>query len=135
MSIDTERLLSILNRPRYHQFLGLELVEAKEGYIKLRLPFREQFLGDESGTYIHGGILASLIDIAGDFALITLHNRGLPTVDLRIDYLRPARKEDLYAIATVVKNGRSLGIADIAVENVEGKQIAVGRGLYSTAQA
>lgn len=132
MSVDRERLLQLLQRPRYHQFLNVSLEAAEEGYVKLKLPFREELLGDEADSYIHGGVLAALIDIAGDFALITLHGKGLPTVDLRVDYLRPARKEDLFATATVVKNGRSLGIADIVLENAAGQKIAVGRGLYST---
>lgn len=132
MTIDQERLLQLLHRPRYHQFLGLQLEAAEEGHVKLRLPFREDFLGDEEGTYVHGGVIASLIDIAGDFALITLFGRGLPTVDLRIDYLRPALKEDLFATAVIVKKGRTLGISDITVENGAGEKIAVGRGLYST---
>jgi uncharacterized protein (TIGR00369 family) len=133
MATDRERLLQLLEKPRYHQFLGLQLEEAQEGYVKIRLPFSEQFLGDEADSYIHGGVIAALIDIAGDFALITTYGRGLPTVDLRVDYLRPARKEDLVATATVVKNGRTLGISDITVHNAEGKSVAIGRALYSTA--
>ncbi|ALS29941.1 HotDog domain-containing protein [Paenibacillus sp. 32O-W] len=133
MAIDRAALLKLLNSPRYHQFLDLELEELGEDSIKLRLPFKEDFLGDEAGTYIHGGIIASLIDIAGDFALITSFGRGLPTIDLRIDYLRPALKEDLIASAVVVKKGRTLGISDITITNEAGQKIAIGRGLYSTA--
>ncbi|GIP41256.1 hypothetical protein J31TS4_45360 [Paenibacillus sp. J31TS4] len=133
MAVDRERLLQLLERPRYHQFLGLKLEKAEEGLVQIRLPFREDFLADEADSYVHGGVIAALIDVAGDFALITTHGRGLPTVDLRVDYLRPARKEDLVATATVVKNGRTLGIADIRVENPDGKTVAIGRGLYSTA--
>lgn len=132
MPVNHERLLQLLERPRYHQFLNLSLETVEEGHIRIRLPYREEFLGDEADSYIHGGVIAALIDIAGDFALITLHGKGLPTVDLRIDYLRPARKEDLIATATIVKNGRSLGISDIVVENEAGQKIAVGRALYST---
>ena len=133
MATDNTVLLKLLNSPRYHQFLGLQLEEQGEDFVRIRLPFREEFLGDEAGTYIHGGIIASLIDIAGDFALITSFGRGLPTIDLRIDYLRPAMKEDLIASAVVIKKGRTLGISDITVTNDAGKKIAVGRGLYSTA--
>jgi uncharacterized protein (TIGR00369 family) len=133
MAFDRERFMQLLQLPRYHQFLGLECVAAEEDSVKLRLPFREDFLADEAGTYVHGGVIASLIDVAGDFALITSFGRGLPTVDLRVDYLRPALKEDLIATAIVVKKGRSLSLCDIVVENDAGKKIAVGRALYSTA--
>jgi uncharacterized protein (TIGR00369 family) len=133
MAFDRERFMQLLQLPRYHQFLGLECVAAEEDSVKLRLPFREDFLADEAGTYVHGGVIASLIDVAGDFALVTTFGRGLPTVDLRVDYLRPALKEDLIATATVVKKGRTLSLCDIVIENDAGKKIAVGRALYSTA--
>ncbi|MCC2683704.1 MAG: HotDog protein [Paenibacillaceae bacterium] len=133
MAFDRERFMQLLQLPRYHQFLGLECVAAEEDSVKLRLPFREDFLADEAGTYVHGGVIASLIDVAGDFALVTTFGRGLPTVDLRVDYLRPALKEDLFATAVVVKKGRTLSLCDIVIENDAGKKIAVGRALYSTA--
>jgi uncharacterized protein (TIGR00369 family) len=133
MAFDRERFMQLLQLPHYHQFLGLECVAAEEDTVKLRLPFREDFLADEAGTYVHGGVIASLIDVAGDFALVTTFGRGLPTVDLRVDYLRPALKEDLIATAIVVKKGRSLSLCDIVIENDAGKKIAVGRALYSTA--
>jgi uncharacterized protein (TIGR00369 family) len=131
--MDRERFMQLLQLPRYHQFLGLECVAAEEDSVKLRLPFREDFLADEAGTYVHGGVIASLIDVAGDFALVTTFGRGLPTVDLRVDYMRPALKEDLIATAIVVKKGRTLSVCDIVIENDAGKKIAVGRALYSTA--
>src|SRR5690606_9590839 len=99
------------------------------------LPFRKEFLGDEEDSYIHGGIIASLIDIAGDFALITLCEVGLPTVDMRVDYLRAASPGDLIASATAVEKGRMLGISDITIEDDSGRKIAIGSAVYSTAYA
>ena len=134
-ALTKEQLSELLRKSRYHQFLNIELTDVSDKELTFRLPFNEQFLADEAETYIHGGIIASLIDIAGDFALAAVTGRPLPTIDMRIDYLRPAGKEDLYAKATVVKAGRTLGVSDVVVTNPEGKQIAVGRALYSTANA
>ncbi|WP_062109992.1 PaaI family thioesterase [Bacillus niameyensis] len=133
MNISYERLEELLVVSKYHQFLGLSLESVEDGYVKIKLPFKEEFLADENDSYIHGGIISSLIDVAGDFALITKVGKGIPTIDLRVDYLRAARKENLVAEAKVVKCGRTLGVSDVVVRNEAGKEIAIGRGVYSTA--
>lgn len=133
MGVNHELIEQLLKAPRFHQFLNLSIEAIEEGHIKLRLPFREEFLGDENDSYIHGGIISSLIDTAGDFALITLTEKGLPTIDMRVDFLRAAAPGDLIASATAVKKGRSLGVSDIVVEDQSGRKIAIGRAVYSTA--
>ncbi len=84
-----------------------------------------------TGQY-HGGVIASLIDIAGDFALIAVLGHGVPTINFRVDYLRPAAHSDLLAQARVRRAGRTIGVVDIDVTGVDGRLIALGRGCYST---
>jgi uncharacterized protein (TIGR00369 family) len=55
------------------------------------------------------------------------------TIDLRIDYLRPADDSDLTATATLIKAGRSVARADIEITDAQGRLIAIGRGSFSTA--
>jgi uncharacterized protein (TIGR00369 family) len=86
-----------------------------------------------SGQF-HGGVIASLIDIAGDFALIAVLGYGVPTINLRIDYLRPALNNDLLATARVRRAGRSIGVVDIEVTDTADRLIALGRGCYGTQQ-
>ena len=76
--------------------------------------------------------MAALIDIAGDFALIAKLGRGIPTIDLRIDYLRPAVDTDLIARARTLRAGRTVGVVDIEISDKHGRLVAVGRGGYST---
>lgn len=125
-----------LSSGRFQRFLGIELVstdiEAQE--IVLRLPWSEDFERMPGSGQIHGGITSALIDIAGDFALIMLLDRAIPTINLRIDYLSMAIHTDLIATARVIRAGRSIGVVNIDVANVDGKPIAVGRGCYSTLQ-
>ncbi|WP_342431232.1 PaaI family thioesterase [Neobacillus sp. FSL H8-0543] len=123
----------LLTSSPYHQFLGVHLVESNENSLTICLPFKNTFITGEDG-YIHGGIIATIIDIAGYFAIFQRLNQPNPTIDLRVDYLRVARKEDLYAKASVVKIGKSVSVADVVVTNKEGKQIAIGRGLFNTKQ-
>ncbi|MGH8240249.1 MAG: PaaI family thioesterase, partial [Steroidobacteraceae bacterium] len=46
-------------------------------------------------------MIASLVDIAGDFALIAVLGHGVPTINFRVDYLRPAVGTDLIERAQV----------------------------------
>jgi uncharacterized protein (TIGR00369 family) len=80
----------------------------------------------------HGGAIASLIDIAGDFALILGIGDAVPTINYRVDYLRPAFGNEVRAQATVRRAGRSIGVVDIDVHDSEWRLIAVGRGCYGT---
>jgi uncharacterized protein (TIGR00369 family) len=127
-------LPDLLRRSPYHRLLGLEMVRVSPGEVVIRMPFREDLLAgdDEMGQYVHGGAIASLIDSAGDFAIIAAVGRDVPTIDLRVDYLRPAPKGALTATGRAIKAGRSLGVADIEVVAEDGTVIAVGRGVFKT---
>ena len=119
---------------QYQQFLGIRLesadIEAQE--LILKLPYKESFERMPGSGQWHGGVIATFIDIAGDFVLMLATGRGIPTIDLRIDFVRPAVDTDLTAKARLVRAGRSVGFADISVFNDEGRLIANGRGCYST---
>lgn len=122
---------AITNSP-YHRFLGIRLEDSTDESLTLRLAFKDSFIAGDEVDYIHGGIIASIIDIAGYFSIFQILNQPAPTLDLRVDYLRAAKKEDLFAKATIVKLGRTVSVTDVVVTNEEGKKIAVGRGLFST---
>lgn len=133
-TLPLEALPDLLRRSPYHRLLGLEMVRVAHGEVVIRMPFREDLLAgdDEMGQYVHGGAIASLIDSAGDFAIIAAVGRDVPTIDLRIDYLRPAMKGALIATGRAIKAGRSLGVADIEVVAEDGTVIALGRGVFKT---
>ena len=118
----------------FQRFLGLELVstDADRQEIVLRLPYKTAFERLPGTGQVHGGVTSALIDIAGDFALIMLLDRPIPTINLRVDYLSMAVATDLIATARVVRAGRSVGVVDIEIADAAGKPIAVGRGCYST---
>lgn len=100
--------------------------------MEIRLPFREEFLRLDGSDWLHGGIISALIDIAGDYAIMTRTGVGVPTIDLRIDYLRPARRGDLVAIGRAVKVGRTISTADVEVRDAAGEIVAIGRGVYAS---
>lgn len=116
----------------YQRFLNLTLVRSAPGLVEIRLPFREELLRAEGSDWYHGGVVAALIDIAGDYALWTQVGNGLPTIDLRVDWLRPARRGALTALGKVVKVGKTVSTADVEVRDERGELVAVGRGTYAT---
>lgn len=112
--------------------LRLESFDVNAQTLTLRSvfgPLLERATG--TGQY-HGGVIASLIDIAGDFALIAVLGYGVPTINFRVDYLRPAMHSDLLAVARVRRAGRTVGVVDIDVSDSSGRLIALGRGCYGT---
>lgn len=130
----TELLRHYLKTGGFHQFLGMELVDFSkdEGAVTIRLPFREDFERGPGTRQWHGGPIAALIDIAGDFALLVKLERGVPTVNLRIDYVRPAINTSLTARGRVIRSGRTVGLVDIELTDDSGRVVAVGRGSYLT---
>jgi uncharacterized protein (TIGR00369 family) len=129
------RLRENMARPPLHQaFLHPDVMAVDEatGVVTIRLPYRPEFRRfPEEGGY-HGGIIAAFIDLAGHAAIYVQHMRIAPTIDLRVDYIRPAPGGDLFARSKMLRLGRSVARADVEVADSDGNLIAVGRGAYST---
>jgi uncharacterized protein (TIGR00369 family) len=120
-------------RSPYMHFLGLEVVAEEKGRFEVRLPFRPEFLRRDDQDWLHGGVVSALIDIAGDHAVATeFGGVGLPTIDMRVDYLRPARRGDLLAVGRTVRAGRTVSVADVEVRDATGTLVAVGRAVYAS---
>jgi len=79
----------------------------------------------------HGGPIAAFIDIVGDFAVGMAVGGGVPTINLRIDYVRPAMGSALTATARVRRSGRTVALVDVDVFDEQQSLVAVGRGTYS----
>lgn len=116
----------------YQRFLGLHFERIGDGEVEIRLPFREEFLREDGSDWLHGGVVSALIDIAGDYAIVTRVGQGVPTIDLRVDWLRPARRGDLIATGRVLRAGRTVCVADVEVRDAGETLVAVGRGVYAS---
>lgn len=115
-------------------FLGLTVISADltKQEIAMRSPMKPEFERRPGSKQWHGGVIASVIDTVGDFAIGMMVGRGLPTVNFRVDYLRPAIDTALVAVSQVRRVGKSVGVADVNVFNEKGLLLAIGRGTYST---
>src|SRR6266480_3530540 len=107
----------------YAKLLGLELGEISPGDASIHLVVRDE-LKQNQGV-IHGGAVASLIDTAAAFAVVTKLERGerVTTTDLTIHYLRPVTEGRLTATARIVRGGRRLFVLSVEVTN-DGRLIA-----------
>ena len=76
------------------------------------------------------GAVHSACFTAGDFAVAAMVGGGVPTINFRVDYLRPSTGQYLIARATARKVGRMIGVADVDVFDDQGRLTAIGRGSY-----
>jgi uncharacterized protein (TIGR00369 family) len=128
------RLQHELAHPPFHALLGPQAVavDIETGTVVIRLPYSPTFRRAADSEHIHGGVIAALIDMAAHAAVAVQTGRMAPTVDLRIDYLRPAPGGDLIATARVLRLGRAIARADVEVTGPGTQPYAVGRGTFST---
>jgi acyl-CoA thioesterase len=117
----------------FHRYLGLALVERRDGYARLRLTKTDSTPTGIGGS-VNGGVIATMIDMAVIPAVFTgLREGSQPagTADLQVTYLRQAHGAWVEAEATVVKRGRQLNYVEVSVTNDAGELCARGRVLYA----
>lgn len=93
------------------QHLGMRVVEIGAGFGICRLPYREEIVGDPQRRVVFGGAITTLIDHASGIAVACSLEELVPvaTIDLRVDYLRPAEPGlDLHARADCYRVTRSV---------------------------
>lgn len=101
IDIDNARMLIETGMPHARE-LGVRLVDIEESGIVLRLDYQDRLVGDPGNGVLHGGNLTVLLDTACGLSTYTRMQTISPlaTLDLRIDYLRPARRgEAVHAAA------------------------------------
>jgi uncharacterized protein (TIGR00369 family) len=128
-----EQVQALITRAPFHQWLGLTVLAVTDNSIEIKATWREEWVVNPERRYTHGGILAALIDLAADFAMIKQTGRGVPTIDMRVDYHRAAMPGDLIARGKVVRFGSQFSTAEAELIDKDGKVVASGRGTYFTA--
>lgn len=127
---------SILDNPTlyegtYLEFLGFRLTDWKEGFARLEMPVRPEHRNTVG--YLHGGVIASLLDIAGavsgsfgvaeEFVSIT--------INLNCNYMSPHRAETVIAEGELIRSTRSLFFAQAKLIDPEFKRLcATATGTY-----
>jgi uncharacterized protein (TIGR00369 family) len=110
--------------------MWVESLDREKLEVAISMPLAPEFERHPGTRQFHGGAIASLIDVAGDFALVLQVGGGVPTINLRVDFLRPAVGR-LLATARARRAGRTIGVVDIDVTDDSDRLVAIGRGCYS----
>ena len=131
--LEAADIQATFDRSPFIGFLGLKVtgVDHEKSTFSARMPLRPELERRPGTKQFHGGPIASFIDTVGDYAIGMLVGGGVPTINLRIDYLRPSVGDYLDATAIVRRAGKSTAVIDIDVFGPDGKLVAVGRGTYS----
>lgn len=129
-AFDYHRMVSKFMKSIKHGLvLGLELVDAGKEGVTIRLPYKNELVGNPYTGVIHGGAITALLDQACGMAVaaaIAPEMDITPTIDLRIDYMRPAEPHrDILAYTHVYRLTKSVAFArGVAYQDSIDKPIA-----------
>lgn len=119
-------LKETINTSPFPSLLSFELVDIKQGFAQFEMTMEKKHL--QPWQIAHGGVIASLIDSAAFWAIwfSIPAGDGLVSVDLKLNYLRPADRGKLIAIGKEIKTGKTLGYAEAEVRDESGSLVAHG---------
>ncbi len=92
----------------FHKFLNVKVLEFKDGYCKLEVPFKPELVGDPRTNRWHGGMVATILDAAGGasgFKLLSDPSDKISTIDMRVDYLNGGKPSTIVAEGWITRKG------------------------------
>lgn len=116
----------LLENDLFSQWLGIEVIEIKEGYSKIKMTIRKEMINGFG--IVHGGVTFSLADSAFAFACNNRNNLSV-ALDTSINFIKPVHVHDvLIAEAKELHNGKSTGLYQISITNQNAHLVAVFKG-------
>ena len=117
---------NMMKHDLFSQWLGIQVIDIKEGYSKVQMILREEMLNGFG--VIHGGITFSFADSAFAFACNNRNNLSM-ALDVSISFNKATKPGDtLIAEAKEIHNGKSTGLYIITVINHKQEQVALFKG-------
>ncbi len=127
--MDLQRLLTAVQQSDFYQLLGMEIVEVKPGYSKLRVLFRKALT--HAGGVGHGGVMASIADSCIACALFGMMEDpaelGISTIEMKLNYFRPFKEGEMIAEGRIIQKGSSIAVGEMDVH--DGKGVIYGKGI------
>ena len=129
-----ERVKARAESNLFWRYLGVTVVDAKPGWVRLRAPVRDE-IKNATGAPVHGGVYSALVDMAVGGALGTLHEAseggvGQTTLDLNVSYLAGVRDGEIFAEGRILRHGRTIAFGEVTISDGAGQTLAVGRATY-----
>ena len=114
----------------FSEMLGTEVLDSGEGWARVRMPIRQRHL--QAQDNVQGGIMVALADEAFHRALQTTlpPSQIAVTVELKVNFIAPAREGELVAVGRIAHKGRTLAIGEMPVTDGNGALIAKGLGTW-----
>jgi uncharacterized protein (TIGR00369 family) len=123
-------------RVPYTSELGVTIVEVGPGMAMFCMPYSENIVGDPATGIIHGGAITALLDgVCGAAAMMKLPTPiNIATLDLRIDYLRPATpRREVFARAECYRLTKSIAFVRAFAFHDEGDPISAAAATFMLA--
>jgi len=129
----------------FNQVLGLRLETITETVATASLEMRSELVGHSAYNRLHGGVIAASLDALGGVAVLAAvgarhgdksiaermqHYSKLGTIDLRVDFLRPAIGERFTLRAEVLRVGSRVGSTRSEFYAADGKLLSTGSAAY-----
>ncbi|MBI2962824.1 MAG: PaaI family thioesterase [Deltaproteobacteria bacterium] len=117
--------------------LGMEVETLEVDHVRVRLPFRPALT--TGADLVHGGATCALIDTAATAAAWSGDDLGRnprgTTIALTVNFLAPARGQDIVAEARVIQRGRTITVCEVSVESRAGQRVASALVTYKLSAA
>ena len=114
------------------EFVGIKLMEVVPGRSHLVLPYREEL--QNSMGVLQGGILGVLADVAGGVSLYSVLPDPvkvvIPTIEFKLNFLRPAGGQDVIACGRVAHHGRRIAVCQVDLGTEAESLLATGLFTY-----
>lgn len=149
MEVGNNPLLPLLSKAfsaiPFNRMLGLRLDHIDSTHVTMSFSMKEELIGNFLHGILHGGVISSVLDMAGGMAAMAMVMHQNPdksmeelieiigktsTVDLHISYLRPGIGTHFIAKAYLTKSGKKISFARMELNNNEGTLIATGSATY-----
>ena len=118
----------------FWRYLGVEVEEAGEGWVRLRVNVRDD-IKNAAGAPIHGGVYSALVDMGVGGALSTMHDAsdggiGQTTLDMNVSFVAGTSEGPIFAEGRILKRGRTVAFGETTITDRAGRLLAVGRATY-----
>ncbi len=129
----------------FNQVLGLRITNIQADLVEAAIAMREDLIGHYAHRRMHGGVISAGLDAMGGLAVMAaigarhmdealekrlLRFNKLGTIDLRVDYLRPAIGETFMLRAQVMRLGSRVATTRMEFLAADGKLLSCGSGAY-----
>jgi uncharacterized protein (TIGR00369 family) len=127
--LSLEQLRKVMERAPFNNQLGLRVARRHTDGVTIECPIRPDS-ANLAGT-LHGGITATLADVAGGFATLAHYgDRPVTTVELKVNYFLPVTGKKVTARSRILRAGKTLCVSEIEIRTGERKLAAVAIVTY-----